>query len=108
MLQNYTIRKIFAICFAPLEVGLRLVADFLRRAGRDAALRRPRPERSVGRNDCGKTRALAVRFRRLTLRSAKGTAQRANPTNYSTRKIFAACFAPPKVSCGWSDRKSTR
>jgi len=37
--------------------------------GRDAALRRPRPERSAGRNK-----------RRLTLRSATRTAQRAVPT----------------------------
>jgi hypothetical protein len=41
--------------------------------GRDAALRRPRP---AGRNE-RKKRPL---FRRLTLRSATGTAQRAVPT----------------------------
>src|ERR1017187_5001073 len=41
--------------------------------GRDAALRRPRPE---GRNE----RAKAPLFRRLTLRSATGTARRAVPT----------------------------
>ena len=29
-------------------------------------------------------------------------AARQSTTNYSTLKIFAVCFVPPKVSCGWS------
>ena len=50
--------------------------------GRDAALRRPRPERSGGRNERGKTHVLGGSFRPLTLRSAPGTAQRAVPTSF--------------------------
>ncbi len=50
--------------------------------GRDSALRCPRPERSAGRNGRGWTRVSCVRFRRLTLRSATGTAQRAIPTTF--------------------------
>ena len=46
--------------------------------GRDIALRCPRP-RSSGRNDLPNVAALYIRFRRLTLRSATGTAQRAGP-----------------------------
>jgi hypothetical protein len=53
--------------------------------GRDSALRCPRPERSGGRNAC-QTRVLAPRFRRLTLRSATGTAQRAIPTADSVKR----------------------
>ena len=45
------------------------------RMGRDGALRRPRPEGAV--EMCGCRRRS---FRRLTLRSATGTAQRAIPT----------------------------
>src|ERR1039458_9529366 len=36
----------------------------------DAALRRPRPQRSGGRNERGKMRVSTIRFRRLMLRSA--------------------------------------
>ena len=51
--------------------------------GRDDALRRPRPQRSAGRNERGWTKIiLCVRWRRLTLRSATRTAQRAIPTNH--------------------------
>jgi hypothetical protein len=32
-----------------------------------------------------------------TIHQAKGVAP-----NHSTFKIFATCFAPPKLSCGWS------
>jgi DNA mismatch endonuclease (patch repair protein) len=46
--------------------------------GRDRPL--GRPQRSEGRNERGKIRVPAVRGRRLTLRSATGTAQRAVPT----------------------------
>jgi DNA mismatch endonuclease (patch repair protein) len=48
--------------------------------GRDGPLGRPRPQRSEGRNERGKIRVPAVRGRRLTLRSATGTAQRTVPT----------------------------
>ena len=48
--------------------------------GRDGPLGRPRPQRSEGRNGRGKTRIPAIRGRRLTLRSATGTARRAVPT----------------------------
>jgi hypothetical protein len=70
-----------------------------RRRRLDAALGLPRPERSAGRNERGKTRASAIRFRRLTLRSATGTPQRGVPTDF-TRKIFAAGFAPPGLTAG--------
>jgi len=46
--------------------------------GRDIVVRCPRP-RSSGRNDLPNVTALHIRFRRLTLRSATGTAQRASP-----------------------------
>jgi hypothetical protein len=46
--------------------------------GRDIALRCPRP-RSSGRNPQTKERSCEHSFRRLTLRSATGTAQRASP-----------------------------
>jgi hypothetical protein len=48
--------------------------------GRDIALRCPRP-RSSGRNALTDVRARENSFRRLTLRSATGTAQRAIPTD---------------------------
>src|SRR5580700_3598683 len=52
-------------------------------SGRDIALRCPRP-RSSGRNVLAKLCALGESFRRLTLRSATGTAQRAVPTRLNT------------------------
>ncbi len=51
----------------------------LTRKGRDIALRCPRP-RSSGRNAPPKPGDSDRSFRRLTLRSATGTAQRAIPT----------------------------
>src|SRR5581483_10267542 len=54
--------------------------------GRVDALRRPRPRSACGTN--GTSRAvLGYRFRRLTLRSTTGTAQRAVPT-CSSRRAF--------------------
>jgi len=60
--------------------------------GRDIALRCPRPCPS-GRNDWPSVSALHIPFRRLTLRSATGTAQRASP--YLSR-LNALSFAGKK------------
>ena len=59
------------------------------RTGRDSALRCPRPQRSEGRSERGRTRASVIRFRRLTLRSTTGTPQRGVPTS----KWTAMCRA---------------
>ena len=76
--------------FVETEVVRHILTLFL--AGTDA-LRRPRP-RSAGGTNGTSCVVLGFRFRRLTLRSATGTAQRAGPYLFQEQ-----CQDAPEVAC---------
>jgi hypothetical protein len=71
----------------------------IQETGRDSALRCPRP-RGAGGTNRAKYYTRQHSFRRLTLRSATETAQRAIPTNFGVRVEPSPLFFRPAVKSG--------